>query len=143
MLMVLNVLTWLVFLVALAFCARAVRRAWPAERRSAEPAEERRTERIYAHCEGSLGWSGPEGNTVVPVQVRDVSGGGLQVHSPDPIEPGSLVFTHIPRLGIMRTAVVRHCRSASRRFRIGLEFRNEPMEVEHRTFQLLTRAEKK
>ena len=139
--MLLNIITLLVLVAGLVFCILATRRAVADEQPVAAPApEERRDERIAARCDASLGWLSPRGSTLLPVRVRDISRGGVQVQSPDPLAPGDTVFAHIPQLGIMRTAIVRHCESASSRFRIGLEFQDAPMQVQRFTYHVVERA---
>jgi hypothetical protein len=49
---------------------------------------------------------------------------GVGLDSPEPIEPGSLVFLQLPQCGLAGFAYVRHCLARpDGRFTIGLRFR--------------------
>ena len=73
----------------------------------------------------TLSWQDAAGKrSSMNVQAVDMSNQGARVESPQPITPGAYVLLEAPKLKLMGSAIVRHCRLRGRKYQIGLDFRN-------------------
>jgi hypothetical protein len=93
--------------------------------RSEMKAESRFHGRSKLMCPVTLSWKDGQGHThTIRGRGVDMSGAGACVESSEPVAPGAYTVIQVPKLKLMGSAVVRHCMSRGKKFRIGLEFRN-------------------
>ena len=93
----------------------------------AEPvkSESRIHGRLKTKSPMKLSWQDAKGNrSSINVQAVDMSSQGAKVESPEPMAPGAYVLLEAPKLKLMGSAIVRHCRQRGTKFQIGLDFRN-------------------
>ena len=87
--------------------------------------ESRIDARLKTKSPMKLSWHDSAGNRYsLGVRTVDMTSQGARVESPEPIAPGLYVLLEAPKLKLMGSAIVRHCKPRGTIFRIGLDFRN-------------------
>ena len=87
--------------------------------------ESRIDARLKTKSPMKLSWQDSAGHRYsLAVRTVDMTSQGARVESPEPMAPGLYVLLEAPKLKLMGSAIVRHCKPRGTLFHIGLDFRN-------------------